>query len=92
MLNSKNHKLLKKNGLIVFLFCEMDELVKRLQQDYKRPPLTSQKTPQKELEQLWKERKIMYYRTADICLQTDKNNQIIRKKADVLLELLKSID
>lgn len=87
MLNPKNQKLLKKNGVVIFLFCEMDELLKRLKKDYKRPSLTQQKTAKGELEQLWQERKDMYYQTADFCFDASSSTDTVKQKVQSLSKI-----
>lgn len=64
ILNPKNVKLLKKNGLIFFLKVPLGVLKRRLMRDYKRPSLTGQNFL-KELPLVWRKRKKIYESAAD---------------------------
>jgi shikimate kinase len=71
ILRKQNIAALKKNGTFVFLKTSVDEMIKRIGFDKNRPPLTIHKTLKEELEEVWRKRKDLYEKTADITIETD---------------------
>lgn len=87
LINPKNAKKLKKNGLVLLLTADLKTLEKRINFSKKRPPLTSHKSLKKELEQIWKERKSTYLKYADFVYDnsSDKNPE---EKAEEIIEII----
>lgn len=76
ILDEENEKFLKKNGWIIYLDCPVSLLMKRLKRDPKkelRPSLTGM-PPEKELKELYKQRKKRYEESADLIINPDEAN------------------
>ncbi|KKT02322.1 MAG: shikimate kinase, shikimate kinase [Candidatus Peregrinibacteria bacterium GW2011_GWF2_43_17] len=86
-INPANAKKLKKNGLVLLLTADLKTLEKRINFSRKRPPLTSQKSLKKELEQIWKERKKTYLKNADF-VYDNSSDKDPEEKAEEILEML----
>ncbi|MBD3328588.1 hypothetical protein GF340_04760, partial [Candidatus Peregrinibacteria bacterium] len=65
ILKARNLNTLKKNGYLIFLNAPLELLIKRIENDPNRPPLTDHKSLQKEMRHLWNERKHIYFKNAD---------------------------
>ncbi len=82
----------KKTGIIIFLQATPAILAKRIHGDSNRPALTNQTSTQKELEQLWKERKQNYYQAADIVMDISPQSTSFKKdinaKSKAILQTL----
>lgn len=88
----RNRKELLKNSLVIFLFTSLPELLSRLDKDTTRPSLTGKSDLQEEMEQIWNERKEIYFSVSDIVFRAKKdlshekrknvelNSQILAKK------------
>ena len=72
VLRPDNITALRKNGIIILLNASVDVMVRRLRDSSGRPPLTDQKTPKAEIEQVLRERQRLYEAAADIIIDTDK--------------------
>lgn len=100
VLNKKNITNLRRNGVIIFLDCDLEILKNRLKNDTKnqenRPPLTKVSQPYHptlELEQIWEKREGKYLKSADIVFDVsdeslDKTNDIAAK-ANRIIALVK---
>jgi len=64
VLNPNNMKVLKKNGVNVFIFADPDVLAERLKKSANRPALKSD-DPISELPTIWNERRGLYLKYAD---------------------------
>ncbi|MBU0727341.1 hypothetical protein KKA95_01515, partial [Patescibacteria group bacterium] len=64
VLDEKNMKNLKKNGVNIFIFADIPTLVERIKKSTNRPSLTGKKID-KELSDVWEERRDLYLKYAD---------------------------
>jgi len=87
LINPKNAKKLKKNGLVLLLTADLKTLEKRINFSRKRPPLTSQKSLKKELEQIWAERKKTYLKNADF-VYDNSSDKDPEEKTEEIIEIL----
>ncbi|MBN1494590.1 hypothetical protein JW911_02505 [Candidatus Peregrinibacteria bacterium] len=88
ILDNNNKKLLKKFGKIIFINRNLIELEQNIKNDkIKRPFITNQKTLKEELRQLWKERKALYKKNADLIMNFNKNIGIEEKSEKIIMEL-----
>ncbi len=69
ILRQENRRLLKENGLVVYLQCSIDRILQRTRRDTQRPLLQTE-NPRQRLEQLLKEREPLYRECADITVDT----------------------
>jgi shikimate kinase len=84
ILRKENIFFLKKNGLCIFLFVDPQRLIERIQKqqtDY-RPSLTG-KGVIEEIQEIWKERKHLYYQYADKIIDANGSRK------EVIAKLLK---
>ena len=94
VLYKENVECLKKNGYIVFLTVDVQELIDRLKDSKNRPPLKKNgKSFLDELEEVWQERKKAYLESADMVYDASKNTgnkkKDIYEKAKDIIYLLK---
>ncbi len=88
--------LLGENTLVVFLFTDLKELLRRLEKDTTRPSLTGKSDLQEEMEQVWEERKDIYFKYSDIVfraknnLSNDKRGNV-EKNAKILAQKIKEL-
>lgn len=91
MMDPESAEALKKNGVVVFMHCDLPVLMKRLENDH-RPSLTGVKRSNEEVEGIWLQRKPVYERIADIRIDvTDESDDVdfdARQKAERIFELL----
>lgn len=90
----RNAELLHQNGIIIFLFATLSELIKRLKHDTSRPALTQEKTKEEEIIAVWNERKDIYFQNADMIFHAhpklEKNNKNnIEANAKILAKTIK---
>jgi len=71
VLRSENRKLLQGNSYIIFLDTSVNEQMRRLQRDKKRPLLQTE-NPRERLENLFSQRKPIYQQLADYTVRTDR--------------------
>jgi len=96
ILNEKNMKNLKENGIIILLTCDIGILKNRLAKDHKnvknRPALTD-KNCESEIEHIWNQRKDLYHShsnlTYDVSEESENSADDITKKAHEIIELVK---
>ena len=85
VLRQENQKLLKQKGYIVFLDTSVDQQMRRLAKDKKRPLLQTE-NPRQRLEALFDERHPIYLDLADLAIKTDK--RVARRlAADIINQL-----
>lgn len=65
LMDTENGKVLKKNGHVVLLVCDMNQIKKTLEKSHARPSLTGEKSAIEEIEAVWEQRKERYYAVAD---------------------------
>jgi shikimate kinase len=65
LIDPENADVLKKNGHVVLLVCDMKQLKETLEKSHARPSLTGQKDAIEELEEIWEQRKKQYHALAD---------------------------
>ncbi len=69
ILREANRRILKANGLIVYLYADLEDLWRRTKNDKNRPLLQAEQ-PKKRLETLFAERNPLYQEIADIVMDT----------------------
>ncbi|MFA5842475.1 MAG: L-aspartate oxidase [Candidatus Gracilibacteria bacterium] len=75
-MDPQNAKIFKKNGIVIFLNASLPLLKKRLQKSYARPSLTGTQSSLQELDKIWKERKPVYERVADLIYTVKEKNNV----------------
>lgn len=70
LMHLHNGDLLKSSGKLVLLVAEPATLVQRLKDSYARPSLTG-KDVFEEIDELWTERRDLYYKYADVVVGTE---------------------
>ncbi len=85
VVSKKNQKLLKKAGFIIFLDTTVNQQMKRLRRDKKRPLLQTG-NPRARLEALLAERRPIYLELADLAIPTDK--RVARRLATDIIKQL----
>src|SRR5579859_7838092 len=74
ILRKNNIDALSKNGIFVFLKTTVATMIKRIEENSNRPPLTKEKTLEEELDKILNERKPIYEQTANIIIKTDRKS------------------
>jgi len=87
ILDKENLKTLKKNGEIVLLKCNLDQIEARISNSTNRPKLTNQKSLKEEIGKLWKQRKDKYLSSANIIFDTG-TEQSLEEKAENIIMLI----
>jgi shikimate kinase len=67
VIQAENREWMKTNGTVVYLHCDVDELVRRLEHDSSRPLLSENKRMQ--IERLFRER-LPFYKEATVTIDT----------------------
>jgi len=70
MIDPENAAVLKQNGFVVFLYCEINTLKKYLKESYERPSLTGKKSSIDEIDEIWEKRKERYHTVTDLVFET----------------------
>lgn len=83
----ENASNLKSNGFVILLTADIEKLAERIEFDPNRPPLTDHQDLKQELQQLWKERKDIYLKYADLTYDTSQDLDPT-SKVDELIELI----
>ena len=78
ILREENRKLLKENGIVIYLQCSIDRIMERTRRDTQRPLLKTA-NPKERIEELFTEREPLYLNCADIIVDTG----IMQSKAAV---------
>ncbi|MBU1018316.1 hypothetical protein KKA33_04800 [Patescibacteria group bacterium] len=65
ILNEKNMKNLKKNAINVFIFADPDAIIRRIEKKVGTRPSLTGKKPEKEIHDVWQERRDLYLKYAD---------------------------
>jgi shikimate kinase len=85
VLRPENQQLLKQKGYIVFLDTSVNQQMRRLARDKKRPLLQTE-NPRERLEAMFDERHPIYLDLADLAIKTDK--RVARRlAADIINQL-----
>ena len=71
ILRKTNVDNLKQNGKLFYLKAHLETLILRMGNDPNRPFLTNQKTRKEEIEQVLRERTLLYKNAADVIIETD---------------------
>lgn len=74
VLRKENRFLLKKSGLIFYLFARPKVLYQRIGEDKNRPFLTQSSNMLNDLQNLFEERKTIYEKNADCIIDTERLN------------------
>jgi shikimate kinase len=85
VIQKENRDWMKKNGVVIYLHCEPEEILQRLANDTSRPLLKNNK--QEQIKQLLAER-LAYYKEADFIVDTTNKN--IKEIAQEIVIMLKS--
>ena len=71
LMNAQNAQILKKNGLVILLECELESLKRRLKDEGEnRPSITGKKDFLAEIPEVWEERRETYEKIADFNFDT----------------------
>ena len=89
VIRQENRDCLKSRGIVVYLRAELDELLRRTQNDKNRPLLQTE-NPRARLQSLIEERDPWYREVADIVFDTQQQN--IKVAARALLKQLQAIE
>ena len=85
VVRSENQQLLKQQGYVVFLDTSLNQQMRRLRRDKKRPLLQTD-DPRGRLESLFRERRPIYLDLADLVIKTDK--RVARRLATDIINQL----
>lgn len=85
VLKPQNQRILRRNGICIYLFASEDEIYSRIFGDENRPALTN-KSPRQEIHDVLAARKPIYESLADFSLDT--GNQEAEKSAELILDAL----
>lgn len=88
ILDPANVKNLCRKSLIFMLKADPSALAKRISRYHKLPALTKHKSVDKELREVWLQRKQLYYSSADFIIITDRLDQT--QVAEAIIAKLKS--
>lgn len=72
VLRPKNMEALKDSGIVVYLRCSVDVLLQRVGEDPNRPALTDKGTRKEEMEEILRQRRVLYEKYADIIIDADE--------------------
>lgn len=89
ILSEENRRLLKQNGIVIYLCASVDELLRRTRTDKNRPLLQTQDQHAR-LTELLAHRDVLYRNTADIII--DSGKQGIRSLVYKLIRKLRTYD
>jgi shikimate kinase len=83
VLREKNREWMKENGVLVYLHCDFEVIWTRLQHDQTRPLVINSRKD--EIEQLYQERKSVYY-DYDLMIDTSSKqlSEIVKQLADMI--------
>jgi shikimate kinase len=85
VIQKENRDLMKENGVVIYLHCEPEEILRRLASDETRP-LLKQQNKQEQIKRLWAER-LPYYQEAHFLINT--TNKTITEIVDDIVTMLK---
>lgn len=85
ILNKENQKWMKDNGIVIYLHCDPDEILKRLEQDTTRPLLDGDK--QANVYSIYLDRIALYKDAHHIIDTTDKTPNQIVAEIEHLIEM-----
>ncbi len=74
LMDPENAKHLKQNGKIILLTCDLKTLKKRIEKSKNRPSLIKRKNFLEEIETIWKKRKPIYEKIADMRIKTNSRS------------------
>jgi shikimate kinase len=74
IVHKENTKILKQNGIFVYLKAPIDTLYARIKNDQNRPFLTNAQTLRADIERTFEQRKNLYAKSANLEIDTDKNS------------------
>lgn len=89
ILNEENRRLLKQNGIVIYLCASVDELLRRTRTDKNRPLLQTEDQHAR-LTELLEHRDFLYRNTADIII--DSGKQGVRSLVYKLIRKLRMYD
>ena len=75
VLNKNNLEFINSKGMTVFLKTEIKELSRRLNYFSDRPLLLNE-NKKEQLEEIWEERKRIYFKSADLIVKTDNKSPL----------------
>ena len=88
VIKQENREYLQQRGTVIYLHCNIDQLLERTKKDKNRPLLQTE-DPRKIFEQLIAVREPLYRETADLVINTNK--QSIIHTANVIMKELENI-
>ena len=81
LIDTGNARVLKENGVVVLLVCDLAVLAARIARHSHRPSLTGQGPAEAEIAQVWEERRERYHAVADLTFDVSAQS---RSEADDL--------
>ena len=81
-----NIKVLKRNGIIIWLRANIETLIKRVGNDTNRPLLTGSRSIKKDMLITFNQRKLLYRKAADFTVFTEMKN--IHQVVEQIIELI----
>lgn len=85
VLDQKNMECLKKNKVCIFLKTDVELLAQRIENSTSKRPSLTGKNIVEELQQIWKERRKLYEKEADIIIENTKSS---KKNAERIFRIL----
>jgi shikimate kinase len=85
VIQKENRDWMKKHGIVIYLHCEPEEILRRLASDETRP-LLKQQNKQEQIKRLWIER-LPYYQEANFLIHT--TNKTLAEIVDDIVTMLK---
>lgn len=85
----KNIENLKKNGIVIWLKADVEELKNRLKSDYERPSLTG-KPAVEEIEEVLKKRNPIYHNSSDYEVDTD--NKTVEQVTEEIIKIMETYE
>lgn len=89
ILRAENVKVLKQNGVCIWLTSRVSTIIGRIRQDNQRPSLTGSKSFTEEVEEVLREREPKYRAAADHIIPTD--DLPVDRVVEAILALLQSL-
>jgi len=81
ILDEKNMKSLKKNGINIFIFVDLPVIMERIKTHSNNRPALTGKGSVQEIKDIWKERRDLYIKYADI-VWDNTSGEIVKKNLD----------
>jgi shikimate kinase len=87
LLNDENKRLLKENGIIIYLTASIDSLFQRISNDESRPFLSDAKSMRDDIEKTFAKRESLYLQSSNFSIKTD--TQTIEQTVEAIRKYVK---